>query len=90
MMRRTSLFLPLLLVACGGGSQKAPSPGATTTTPPKAAQAAAIAKDLRANPDDADAILAKHGMTRQQFEDLMYEIAADEELTKAYEQALGR
>ena len=86
---RTALFLPLLLVACGSGSQKAPSPGATTT-PPKAAQAAAIAKDIRANPDDADAILAKHGMTRQQFEDLMYEIAADEDLTKAYEQALSR
>ena len=90
MMRRTSLFLALLLVACGGGSGKAPSPGATTTTPSKAAQAAAVAKELKANPDDADAILKRHGMTQQQFEDLMFEIAEDEELTKAYEQALGR
>ena len=88
MMRRASLFLPLLLVACGG-DQKAPSPGATTTTPPKAAQAAAIAKDLRANPDDADAILAKHGMTRQQFEDLMYEIAADPAMSEAYTAKVG-
>ena len=88
-MTRAAILLSVLLAACGSGA-KTPSPGATSTVPPKAAKAAAVAKELKANPDDADAILGRHGMTQQQFEDLMFEIAADEELTKAYEQALAR
>lgn len=91
-MRKTAILLCALLFACGGGADKgaAPSGGAAPAAPSKATKAAALAKEIGARPDDADAILEKNGMTRAQFEELMYEIAADEELSKAYEQALAR
>ena len=91
-MRRTAILLSVLLFACGGGAEKgsAPTGGSAPAAPSKAVKAAALSRELRANPDDADAILERNGMTRPQFEDLMYEIAADEELSKAYEQALAR
>ena len=88
-MTRAAILLSVLLAACGSGT-KTTSSGGTSTVPPKVAKAAAVTKELKANPDDADEILGRHGMTQQQLEDLMFEIAADEELTKAYEQALAR
>jgi len=91
-MRGAAILLSFLLCACGGSAGKgtAPTGGSTQAVPPKAAKAAALSKEIRANPDDADAILERSGMTRAQFEELMYEIAADEELSKAYQDALAR
>ncbi len=43
---------------------------------------------FRANPEAADEILASHHVTLEQFEEMMYDISADPELTKAYETAL--
>jgi len=52
--------------------------------------AASIAREIEASPDQADAILQRHGKTRAEFEQLLYDIAADPELSRAYNQALGR
>ena len=90
-MRRTAILSALLLAACSGSADKSPASGGTAPAiPEKAAKAARLAKELEANPDDADAILQRHGMTQQQFEDLMYEIAADETLSEAYARARAR
>ncbi|GEM_PF-2821863 len=53
----------------------------------KAKTAATVANEIAGNPADADAILAKHDMDREKLDALMYEIARDPELTKAYAQA---
>ena len=75
------LLLALLLGACGeqgGGGDAAPE---------KAVKAAAIADEIAAAPGQADDILKKHGMTMEQFKDLMLEITEDPVLSDAYEAA---
>ena len=69
----------LSLFACAGGSGGG-------ETKDRAAKATAIAKEIRANPDDAKAVLEKHGMTAEELEALMFEIANDPELSAAYTQ----
>ncbi len=49
--------------------------------------AAAIAKEIKAAPDDAEKILEKHDMTEASFEALMFEIAEDPEKSKAFTEA---
>lgn len=74
-------FLPIILtavVACGGA------------TGGKVDQAVAIAKELRAKPDDAEKILGSHDMTADQWEALMYEIAEDPALSEKFESGLGK
>jgi hypothetical protein len=88
MKRLTGFLCALVLVGCGGSGKQSTPSGAPVS--PKVAEAAALAKELEANPDDADAILKRHGMTRQQLEDLMYEIAADDEMSQAYARERGR
>ena len=50
--------------------------------------AAAIATEIESQPDQAEEILARHDITADSFEQLMYEIAADPQLSKAYEAAV--
>lgn len=88
----------LLLTACGGGQ---PEPAAETPPPAvepaamgapevgKVARAANIARELRANPDGAEAILERHGMDAEDWGTLMVEIAADPAMSKAFQDALG-
>jgi hypothetical protein len=83
MTRLTTILCSVVLAACGGGADKTATP--STAVPPKVAEAAALAKEIQASPDDADAILERHGMTRQEFEELMYDIASDEAMSVAYE-----
>ena len=52
--------------------------------------AASIAREIEASPDEADAVLERHGKTRAEFEQMLYDIAADPELSRAYNQAIGR
>lgn len=49
--------------------------------------AAAVAKEISAAPERADEILGKHGLSREKFDALVFEIAADPALTRAYMQA---
>ena len=51
-------------------------------------RAAAIARQLQADPEGAEAILEEHELTIEELEALMVEIAADEELSERYDQAL--
>ncbi|MDC0716089.1 hypothetical protein [Nannocystis bainbridge] len=46
--------------------------------------AAAVAKEIAADPEHADDALAKHGLDRAKLEAMMFEIAADPALTEAY------
>lgn len=57
------------------------------TTQSKATLAAGIAQEISQNPDQADAILAKHGMNRDDLETLMIEVAKDPKLREAYSAA---
>jgi len=88
----------LLLIGCGlivaGCGAPAPEPPAEETAAVDAPsdiveRAAEIAKAIDADPDSAERILQDHGLTVEQFEDMMYEISADPELSKAYEAALA-
>ncbi len=47
-----------------------------------------IAKEIRANAAQAQSILENHGMTLQQFEDELYAISADADLSAVYNAAL--
>jgi len=47
------------------------------------AQAVAIANAIRVNRDAAECILEQHGMTEEQFDMLILEIAEDGELSPA-------
>ncbi len=75
-----ALLLPLLLVAaCGGGS----APSAADAT-----KAGAVAKQLAADPAKGAAALAESGWSEAEFEALLYDIAADPALSKAYLEAM--
>jgi hypothetical protein len=81
-------FLCAFLVGLAGCSNGGKTDG--EVVPPKAAKAATIADEIAANPDSAEEILKNHGMTRAEFEALMYEIAEDEALSASYERARKR
>jgi hypothetical protein len=51
---------------------------------PKVEQAVAIASAIEAAPGDADTILAKHSIDRDGLDELMYDIAADPDLSESY------
>ena len=46
--------------------------------------AASVAKEISVAPEQADEILGKHGLDRDKFDAIIFEIAGDPELTKAY------
>lgn len=74
----------------GSGSSTTPAPKtAVTASSPKVDKAVAIARELEGS-DAVDQVLQKHGLTEQQFEDLMYEIASDPVLSEQYSSKLGR
>ena len=60
---------------------------AQTAADPRVERAAAIAIAISAEPANADAILEKHGIDRDELETMMYEIAEDPELRDEYAKA---
>ena len=70
-------------VACGGGD------GPAAADDPQVAKAVELAKKLEANPDQAEATLKEAGMSVEDFEALMMDIAADPAKTEAFEKAKG-
>lgn len=46
--------------------------------------AATIAREISSAPEQADEILGKHGLDRSKFDAMIFEIAGDPALTKAY------
>src|SRR5262245_18708804 len=85
----------LALAGCSSDNGTTATPGApvhntlTSAQQAKVNKAATIAASIQASPDNADAILRQNGMTEQQFEDLMYEIAADPAMSEAYNARVG-
>ena len=55
----------------------------------EASKLAAIAVEIRANPEGFEATLAKHGMTSAQFEAAIYRIAEDPGSTTRFEAGVG-
>ncbi len=55
--------------------------------PAPVAKAAKLASAIESNPEAADQILEDHEMNREDLDTLMYEIAADPELSAAYQAA---
>lgn len=66
-----------------------PKPEEPATPDPNSPQgkvvlAASVAKEISVAPEQADEILGKHGLDRDKFDAIIFEIAGDPELTKAY------
>lgn len=100
-LRHTGTLLAALLVAgCSGDSGQGGSGDSATpvaTTPPEqvdstmamVAPAAAVALALKEKPAMADSILAEAGLSIEQFEALMYRIAADTAARRFYTSLTG-
>jgi hypothetical protein len=97
-MRAACLALALLLAACGERAGDADD-AAGRQSPAEAAQidssmalvsrAAAVTLGIREFPASADSVLSASGMTGEEYEDLMYRIAADPRLSDLYLEATG-
>jgi hypothetical protein len=74
----------ILGAACGRAPDQAARRAPVETA---ADRAVIVARAIRANPAAADSILAAHGLTRAGLDSLMYEIAADSALARAYTEA---
>ena len=97
-MRRISLLFliawVLVMVGCGGSSvQQAPAPAQAPAAAEPATdlvtRALEISAAIEADPDSAEAILQSHDLTIEQFEEMLYEISADPELSKEFDAALA-
>lgn len=85
-----AIVLIALLAACG----ETPEPVAEVETPPEAPaepavpeqvqKAVTVAAAIDKEPARVDAILQENGMTRAEFEALLYDIAEDPALAEAY------
>jgi hypothetical protein len=78
-------------LACANPLARKPASYTPPDTPDgKVTLALALAADITASPDDAGKILADHGMTSDQLEDLMTDIAADADMSEAYAKGRGK
>jgi hypothetical protein len=83
----------ILAAACSRpGGERASEAGAASTmraTDHTVDDAVAVAQAIEANAAAADSILAAHGLTHAGFDSLMYRIAADSALARAYTEAIN-
>jgi hypothetical protein len=85
----------LALAACGGDDDASPSPRAGAdsvaidTSMALVTRAAAVTLGVREMPAKADSILAASSLTIEEYEALMYRIAADSTLASLYGDAIG-
>lgn len=98
-MRYLNLGAVLLLVAAAGCAREsdtadtvamadtAAAAPAVAPVDARAGEAARVTKAMEANPAAADSILAAAGYTRDSFQQLMYDIAADSAASASYEAA---
>jgi membrane-bound lytic murein transglycosylase B len=85
-IRRSAFGTALVLAAaCSSPRGEAASEASATTAVDRAV---AVAQAIEANPTAADSILAAHGLTRAGFDSLLYDIAADSALARAYTEAI--
>ena len=75
----------LIVVGCTRREKSADTAAvAATPTADRAQTAASVANAIAANPSAADSILRAAGYTRDSFQKLMYEIAADSAMSAEY------
>ena len=85
----------LALAACGGDDDASPSlragldSVAIDTSMALVSRAAAVTLGVREMPAKADSILAASSLTIEEYEALMYRIAADSTLASLYGDAIG-
>jgi hypothetical protein len=65
-------------------TKKPDAPPAADPLDGKVQLAATIAREIAGAPEQADEILGKHGLDRDKFDAMIFEIAGDPELTKKY------
>lgn len=82
---RLTIGTALFLAATCSRPEERATGGASDMTPVD--HAVAVARAIRAQPTAADSILAAHDLTRDAFDALMYDIAADSALARAYTEA---
>lgn len=81
----------LMAAACARGEKDADTAAvAAAPTADRSQRAASVANAIAANPSAADSILRAAGYTRDSFQKLMYEIAADSAMSAAYAAAKTR
>ena len=78
----------VLAAGCGGPGEAPSGAAAGAPTQSEVDPAVAVAQAVRANPAAADSILAAHGLTRDGFDSLMYDVAADAQRAQAYAEAM--
>jgi hypothetical protein len=96
------VFLGAMIIsfgaACGAEAPKtdpAAAPGAPVEAEaaapldPRVAKAVEVADAIASAPEDADAILEKHGLDRDKLDAMLFEIARDPALSAAYKTARG-
>lgn len=85
--RRWLAFGPALLVAaaCGGSEERVVGETAARTAVDRAV---AVARAIQVAPPAADSVLAAHGFTRAGFDALLYDIAVDSALARAYAEGI--
>lgn len=94
-MRAVVCAAALALAGCGGGDDASRSPGAGAdsvaidTSMALVTRAAAVTLGAREMPAKADSILAASSLTIEEYEALMYRIAADSTLAALYADASG-
>lgn len=89
--RMRGLGIGLILLLAGACSRPAEEPadvalGSAVMTPLD--RAVSVARAIQAAPAAADSILAAHGLTRAGLDSLLYAIAADSALARAYTEAM--
>jgi hypothetical protein len=80
-MRYAAVLFLFAALPFSGCNKSAP-----TANQPK--NVAEVSKELRASPDKADQILARNGLTKAQFDELMYDVARDPGKATQYRAAL--
>lgn len=98
-MRIFMTALLMTLAACGGGEAppapeapeqpvaEAPAEAPEAAMPEKVVRAAELAAAVKADPSNAAAALEAKGSSVEEFEGLLFEIASDAELSKAWAKA---
>ncbi|HET9454408.1 MAG TPA: hypothetical protein VFO66_09005 [Gemmatimonadaceae bacterium] len=81
---RACAALLVLGTACARTDSPAGDTMATTGGTDRVATAARVSNAIAANPAGADSILQANGMTADEFQRLMYEIARDSSQSAAY------
>lgn len=93
-MRMRLALLVLLMPACDRDRPPPPSPPATDSTVVDSAmalvaRAAAVTLGAREFPAQSDSVLTAAGLSIEEYEALLYRIAADPMLAALYQSAIG-